>query len=125
MLAARLVSDDHRREEDSRSEIRSRHPENRKLHVPSARHVEGQDARKVDAEEALQIRAVMLRRCPDQRLEQKQQSHRQKEPSTGLLRGREVYTVRRAEGNRLPLHAVPAQKTPASERSEEQADAAH
>jgi hypothetical protein len=60
VLVARLAPRDHRRQEDARSDERGRDPEDRQLHVPGAHQVVREPAREVEAEEAVDVRAVVL-----------------------------------------------------------------
>ena len=59
-LSARLAPRDHRREEDAGGHERRGDPEDRQLHVPGAHQVEGERLCEVDAEEAGQLRAIVL-----------------------------------------------------------------
>ena len=64
--------DDRRQEDRGRQERRGR-PQQRQLHVPGAGQVEGEDLGEVEAEEALQLDAVVLDGGADGGLDQEQQ----------------------------------------------------
>jgi hypothetical protein len=59
-LTARLAARDHRREEDPGGDERGGDEEDRELHVPGADQVEGERLGDVDAEEALEVGAIVL-----------------------------------------------------------------
>ena len=124
-LVLRLAPGDHRRQEDAGRDERGRHPEQRELDVPGAHQVVREDLRQVEAEEAVDLGAVVLRRGADERLEQEQRRHHEEEPRGRALRRRQRDVAGRAERERRLLAAVPAEPAPpAPEGAEQQADAA-
>ena len=60
-LVLGLAAGDHRREEDPGRDERGGNPEQRQLDVPGAHQVVGEDLGQVDAEEVVDLRAVVLR----------------------------------------------------------------
>src|SRR5215208_352613 len=120
MLSPRLAAGDHRGEEDPGCQKRGRHPEDRELHVPGANQVVRQHLRQVYAKEAREVRPVVLRGRPDERLEQKQRGHHQKEPPAGPLGGRQRYVAGRAEREGGLLASVPAEEVPPPEGREKE-----
>ena len=121
VLVARLVTGDERSEEDAGREERRRHPEDRELDVPGAREVVRKQRREVDAEEAGEIRAIVLRRAADHHLHEKQGGHHEEEPGAGALRGRELHVTRALEDQPGLIAPVPAEKIPPSKGREQQA----
>ena len=85
-LALGLAPGDHRREEDARRDERGRDPEDRELDVPGAHQVVREDRGEVEAEEAAELRPVVLRGGPDERLDQEQRRHHEEEPRARALR---------------------------------------
>ncbi len=124
-LMPRLTARDHRRQEDAGGDERRRDPEQRKLDVPGAHEVVREPLREIDPEEVVDLRAVVLRRRADQRLQQEQRGHHEEEPRARALRRRERDVAGRPERQRRLLAPVPAEPpAPAAERAEQQADAA-
>ena len=89
--------------------------------MPGADYVEGQDATEVNAEEGLQIGAVVFGGATEQRLCDEQSCHDEEEPGANFLRGSEQHIVRCAEGDALRLASMPSQKVPATKCGEEEA----
>jgi hypothetical protein len=123
VLTARLPSGNHGREENAGGQKRGGNPENRKLNMPGARDVKGQDAREFETKKVRNVSAVVLRSASEQRLQGKQEGHDQEEPAARSLRRGQRHLVRRTERNLLVLPAVPAQEIPAAKRREQKADA--
>src|SRR5918995_134546 len=123
-LPSRLSSGDHGHEEDAGGEERGRHPEDGELHVPGAHEVVRQPLRQIEAEEARQIRPVVLRGRPHERLHEEQRCHDEEEPGASPLRGRQRHVPRRPERERRLFAPVPAEEVPPPEGGEEQPDAA-
>ena len=106
-----LAPGDHRRQEDAGGDERGRHPEDRQLHVPGAHQVVREDLREVDAEEARDVGAVVLRGGAEHALQQEQGAHDEEEPGRRALRGVQRNVAGRAEQRRL-LAPVPAEVPP-------------
>ena len=124
-LMPRLAPGDHRREEDPGGHERRRDPEQRELHVPGAHQVVREDLREVEAEEARELGAVVLRGGADERLDQEQRGHHEEEPRARALRRRQRDVAGRAERQRGLLAPVPAEPpAPAAEGREQQPDPA-
>jgi hypothetical protein len=124
-LMARLAAGDHRRQEDPCRHERRRDPEDRQLDVPGPHEVVREDLREVEAEEVGDLRPVVLRGRPHDRLDQEQRRHHEEEPRRRPLCGRERHVSRRAEAERRLLAAMPAQAAPpAPERAKQQPHAA-
>ena len=124
-LVLGLAPGDHRRQEDAGRDERGGHPEQRELDVPGAQQVVREDLRQVEAEEVVDLGAVVLRRRADQGLQQEQRRHHEEEPRARALRGCEGDVARGAERERRLLAAVPSQPPPpAPEGAEQQPDAA-
>ena len=98
-LMLRLAPGDHRGQEDPRRDERGGDPEERELDVPGAHEVVGEDLRQVEAEEAVDLRPVVLRGRPDEGLNQEQGGHHEEEPGRGPLR-RSQRHLARAGGTR-------------------------
>jgi hypothetical protein len=124
VLTPRLAPRDHGGEEDPRSEVGSRHPEDGELQVPRAHAVVREPGGEVDAEEARDVGAVVLRGGADERLHEEEPRHREEEPCGRALRGRDLDVARCPERERLLLASVPAEEVPPAEGAEEEADAA-
>ena len=85
----------------------------------------GKTCGEVEAEEAVDLRAVVLRGRADERLDQEQRRHHEEEPRARALRRRQRDVAGRAERQRRLLAAVPAEPTaPAAEDREQDADPA-
>ena len=120
-LVARLAAGDHRRQEDPGGDERRRDPEQRELHVPGAHQVVREDLREVEAEEARQLRPVVLGGGADERLDHEQRGHHEEEPRARALRRRQGHVAGCAERQRGLLAPVPAEPpAPAPERREQQ-----
>ena len=85
--------------------------------------LKGSSAGQVEAEEAGQLGAVVLRGAAQQHLQQEEHRHHQEEPRARALGGGEGHLAGAAEGDRLVLAAVPAQHVPPAEGGQQQADA--
>ena len=92
--------------------------------MPGAREVVREDLRQIDAEEAGQVGAVVLRGAAHQRLDEEQGRHHQEEVRRGALGRGERHLAGGEEREPLLLAPVPAEEVPAAERGEQQADAA-
>ena len=124
-LVPRLAAGDHRRQEDPGRDERGGHPEQRELDMPGPHQVVREQLGQVEAEEAVDLRAVVLAGGADEGLDQEQRRHHEEEPRRRPLRRRQRHVPRRAEAERRLLAAVPAEVAPpATEGAEEQADAA-
>jgi hypothetical protein len=123
-LSSRLAPGDHRRQEDAGRDERGGNPEDRQLHVPGAHQVEGEDLGKVDAEEARQLRPIVLRGGPDERLDHEQGRHHEEEPGAGALGRGERHVAGGPERQRGLFATVPAEDVPAPEGREQEADSA-
>ena len=119
-----LAARDHRRQEDAGRHERGRDPEQRQLHVPGPHQVVREDLREVEAEEAAELRAVVLRRGADERLDQEQRRHHEEEPGARPLRRRQRDVAGSAERQRGLLAPVPAEEAPAPEDAEQDPDPA-
>ena len=116
-LVPGLAPGDHRRQEDPGGDERRRDPEQRELHVPGAHQVVREDLREVEAEEARELRPVVLRGGADERLDQEQRRHHEEEPRARALRRRQRDVARRAERQRGLLAPVPARAAGPSART--------
>jgi hypothetical protein len=97
--------------------------EQRELDVPGAHQVERERLGEVDAEEARELRPVVLRSGPHKRLDHKQRRHHEEEPGAGSLGGGQRHVAGSAEAERSLLAPVPAEDVPAPKCGEQQADA--
>ena len=117
----RLAPGDHRREEDPGGDERRRDPEDRELDVPGAHQVVREDLGEVEAEEAGELGAVVLRwpRRPASgagtapAITKKNQRRR-------ALRRRQRDVAGRAERERRLLAPVPAETQPQRPKTREQ-----
>src|SRR5580704_4382825 len=123
VLATWLSAGDHGSKENARSKERSGDPENRKLKMPRARNVKGQESGEIKTEKVRNFSAVVLRRASQKRLQSKENRHHKKEPSARTLRGSQDHLVSRTERNALVLSAVPPQQVPTAKHREEYTDA--
>ena len=89
--------------------------------MPGADEVVGEDLGDVDAEEAVQLRAVMLGHPADEGLEQEQCCHHEEEPGRGPLGGGERHIPWGAEAECRLVPARPAH-SPSPERGEQHPD---
>ena len=120
LLSARLAAGNHRCEKDAGCQIGGRDPEDGELQMPGANYIEGQDATEVNAEEGLQIGAVVFGGATEQRLHDEQGCHDEEEPGAHFLRGSEQHLVRCAEGHALRLTSMPSQEIPSTKCGEEE-----
>jgi hypothetical protein len=118
-LPPRLPLRDHRREEDPGREVRGRDEEDRQLEMPGPDEVVRQPVGEVEAKEARDLGAIVLRRGADEGLDEKQRRHGKEEPDGRALRRGERDVTGRSKRERLLLAPVPTEKTPASESPEE------
>src|SRR6476661_5220036 len=119
VLPSGLAANDHRSQEDSCRQKRSRNPENRQLKVPGASQVERQHTGEINAEETGEVCTIMLGGPPEHCLQEKEQPHNQEKPRAGPLGGRKHNFIWRTKGNGLLFASMPPQKVPAAERSQQ------
>ena len=84
----------------------------------------GEPAAEVDAEEGLQVGAIVFGRSSEHGLDEEQRGHDEEEPRTGVLRGREDDFVGSAERHALLLAPMPAHHVPSAKHGQQQARAA-
>ena len=120
-----LAPGDHRRQEDPGRHERGRHPEQRELDMPGAHQVVREHLREVEAEEAVDLSAIVLAGGPDDRLDQEQRRHHEEEPRASRAAPASARR-RRASGTTASPARVRASPgaAPAPEDAEEDADAA-
>jgi hypothetical protein len=68
--------------------------------VPGAHRVERECRGEIDAEEAVELRAIVLARRADECLEHEERRHHEEEPGAGSLRRRKGDVAGAAEGER-------------------------